>query len=212
MGEPQTEKTVATYNAIAPDYEQKSFQLDASIDLPEFTSHLEKGSRVLDAGCGYGRELKHFIDSGFDTYGIDLSAEMLKLAKGRNPQAYLAKMPVDNLDFPDGQFDGVWCRGVLHHLPRPQITSALKEIGRVLKPNGILFIHCREGEGEVVLKEDLSSGLERIFTQVSEEELRTMVTNAGFEVIKSYAYNENERYGKGREDANFVVVIGRKAN
>jgi ubiquinone/menaquinone biosynthesis C-methylase UbiE len=209
MVEDQFGKTLATYNAIAAEYEQKSYGLDPMLDLPGFTELLPLQGRVLDAGCGYGRELKYFTDHGFDTYGIDLSDEMLRLARRRAPQARISMGSVSRLDFDDSFFDGVWCRGVLHHLPRTDIIPALMEFRRVLKASGVVFAHLREGEGEVTIQEDLSSGSDRTFTQVSQEELEEMLQRAGFSVVNSYRYNDNERYGNGR-DVSFVVVLGRK--
>lgn len=209
--EPRTAETTAIYDSIAIDYEQKSFDLDASQDLPRFIELIPAGGKVLDAGCGYGRELKYFIDNGFDSSGIDMSSGMLELARKRAPEAKISHMNITQLQFPDETFDGVWCRGALHHLNREQVPAVLQGLKRVLKPNGALFVMCREGEGQAIRKEELSGGLERTFTQFRKEELEELVKNAGFDALESYQYNEVERYGQGREDSNFVVVIGKKS-
>lgn len=206
----QFSETITTYDTIAADYEKKSFVLDASQDIPRFTELLPEVGRVLDVGCGYGRELKHFLERGFETYGVDVSSKMLELARRRAPEAKVAKMEATNLAFADATFDGVWCRGVLHHLERDRIPTALSELKRVLRPRGVLFAMCREGEGLVTRKEDLSGGLERTFTQLQKQELESLLRKTGFDLIDSYQYNEVERYGQGREDSNFVVAIGRK--
>ena len=210
MEQDLTVKTIQTYNSIASEYEKKSFHLDAAIDVEKFIKLLSPGGKILDAGCGYGRELRIFIDHGFEAQGIDMSTGLLALAKKRNPYVNIQEMDVRNLRFEDCFFDAIWCRAVLHHLPREDTPKVLLEFGRILKPGGVLFVHCRKGTGHIVLKENLSSGQERLFTQFSEEGLKENVQTAGFTVLEDYSYNERERYGEGRSDANFVAVIAKK--
>lgn len=212
MPENQIEQTIAVYNQIAKEYEGSSFAFDAKVDLPEFTALVPSGGRVLDAGCGYGRELAIFTAFGYETYGIDLSSGMLKLAQKRAPQAIIARMDVTSLTFDNDYFDGIWCRGVLHHLPKKWALQTLQGIHKVLKPNGVLFTHVREGQGQLIAVDDLSAGQERTFTLFAEQEMRELTEAAGFDTLKSYRYNEIERYGIGRKEANFVVVMARKTS
>ena len=59
MTERRLKETIATYNAVASDYEQRTNHLAPTEELPRFTRLLAAGAKVLDAGCGYGRELRH---------------------------------------------------------------------------------------------------------------------------------------------------------
>lgn len=108
---------------------------------------LQRGMKVLDAGCGAGRHLcEAFRHPGIDVVGIDLSYD--DLAKTRallnlmslelENQWLLARATITHLPFPDNVFDVVICSEVLEHIP--DNLRAIKEIVRVLKPKGILAV------------------------------------------------------------------------
>ncbi len=206
----QVEQTMATYNRIAREYEARTYRLNALPDLMSFLSLMPENGKVLEAACGYGRELKQLALQGLNVTGVDFSKSMLKLAINRVSTASVSQMDVRQMAFPAETFDGVWSRGVLHHLPPEEIPETLTEFNRVLKPGGVLFVMTRKGEGAVRIKEPISSGLEREFTQLLNVNLLVKLYNAGFEILESYDYNEAERYGKGRRDVNFLVVLARR--
>jgi ubiquinone/menaquinone biosynthesis C-methylase UbiE len=95
-----------------------------------------KPGKILDIGTGNARNLKPFLEKGFDCSGIDSSKELIKIAKERFPDAKLLQANATKLPFPDASFDYVICLAVLHHLKPKEHEKALKEIKRVLKPGG----------------------------------------------------------------------------
>lgn len=96
--------------------------------------------KILDIGCGNARNLKPFIEKGFECYGIDSSNELIKIAKQRLPAAKLLHANALKLPFPDKSFDYVICFAVLHHLKPKDHEKAVSEIKRVLKPAGMAGI------------------------------------------------------------------------
>src|ERR1700738_3877400 len=113
------------------------------------------GMSVLDAGCGAGRNLVHFLKSGYEVFGVDESPEAV--AQTRRLAAVLAPLlPEDNfrveaveqMSFADAAFDVVLSSAVLHFAPNEQQGEAmLKEMWRVLKPDGILFARLASSIG-----------------------------------------------------------------
>ncbi len=101
-----------------------------------------KGKRVLDAGCGTGRNIQLFLDLGADEiYAFDYTPEMLDFAKekfDKNPKVKLSIGDVQNIKYKDNFFDIAGSFKVLAHVPR--IQKALNELARVTKKNGILFL------------------------------------------------------------------------
>lgn len=93
--------------------------------------HLEKGSKILDNGCGRGDFLEAFQKSDFDCYGTDI--ENIGIEK-----TYQVNLEEDRLPFEDGTFDVVFSKSVVEHISSPE--NYFKEMLRVLKPNGRIII------------------------------------------------------------------------
>lgn len=97
-----------------------------------------KNKRILEVGCGMGRDLVQFARNGAIVTGIDLSDESIRLAKlnfkFNNLKGDIFVGDAENLVFPDNSFDMVYSYGVLHHTTDTQ--KAINEIYRVLKPEG----------------------------------------------------------------------------
>jgi tellurite methyltransferase len=130
-----------------------------SIDIYLFDQLLKgrfvSGMKVLDAGCGTGRNLVYFLKSGFEVFGVDESREAI--VQTRRLAAVLAPhLPEDNfrvgavehMSFADAAFDVVLSSAVLHFANNEQQWEGmLKEMWRVLKPGGILFARLASSIG-----------------------------------------------------------------
>lgn len=133
-----------------------SSQLDlqdwfGSIDIYLFDQllkgRLSPGMRLLDAGCGSGRNLNYFLKSGFDVCGVDQSAEAVHQARGlaasltpNLSQDSFRVEPVETMSFADADFDVVVSSAVLHFArDEEHWHKMMREMWRVLKPGGIFF-------------------------------------------------------------------------
>ena len=97
---------------------------------------------ALDLGCGTGEMLKLILqkDNHKDLCGIDLSEEMLAVAKSKLlEQVQLFLGDSESLPFLDNSFDVVYCNDSFHHYPAPQ--DVLREVHRVLKPGGMVLVY-----------------------------------------------------------------------
>jgi len=116
----------------------------------------KKVKRVLDLGSGCGRHIILLARHGFDVFGIDISEEGIKITKiwlkKKKLKANLKIASIyDKLKYPDGFFDAVISIQVLQHGTIEKIKKAVSEIGRVLRPGGIIFITVsgRYSEGKI---------------------------------------------------------------
>jgi SAM-dependent methyltransferase len=126
-------------------------QIDIYVFDQILRGNIAAGMRVLDAGCGYGRNLVHLLREGCEVFAIDANAEGVQHVRAL--AAELApSLPVENfrvgqiekLDFPDSFADVVICSSVLHFArDDAHFLAMLSEIWRVLRPGGMLF--CRLG-------------------------------------------------------------------
>lgn len=113
------------------------------------------GMRILDAGCGSGRNLVYFFRTGYEVFAVDESsaaiAQTRRLAGEIAPQLptdNFREEPVDRLSFPDVSFDVVISSAVLHFAGDEQHwDSMVQEMWRVLKPGGIFFARLASSIG-----------------------------------------------------------------
>ena len=98
---------------------------------------LEPGT-VLDAACGTGRYSGHLADRGHHVIGVDQSEDMLAIARGKLPQAEFRRGDLRSLPVADQSVDAVVCALALVHVS--DLTAAMAEFGRVLRPGGRLIV------------------------------------------------------------------------
>jgi len=111
--------------------------------------------RVLDAGCGPGRNLVYFLREGFDVYAVDVSAEAVAEARSlartlapHLPAENFRREPVERMSFAEASFDAVLSSAVLHFArDEGHWRAMLSEMWRVLKPGGIFFARLASSDG-----------------------------------------------------------------
>ncbi len=113
------------------------------------------GNRVLDVGCGTGRNLVYFFRSGYEVFGVDESsaaiAQTRRLAAALAPQLpadNFREEPAERMSFADAGFEVVLSSAVLHFArDEEQWRAMVKEMWRVLKPGGIFFARLASSIG-----------------------------------------------------------------
>jgi SAM-dependent methyltransferase len=120
---------------------------DPHSDIERVKGLINDGSceRILDLGCGTGRHVVYFASLGFDVYGFDASPKALSMAQEwlqeKNLTANLREHLMENrFPYDDDFFDTVISIQVIHHNLMKDIEKTVREIERVLKPEGVLFV------------------------------------------------------------------------
>ncbi len=146
--------------------------------------------RILDLGCGSGRDSKAFLEMGFDVTAVDGSKELARMAS-----AYM-NHPVICATFqeyePEGMFDGIWACSSLLHLSRDDIGQVFQRYAKVLKPGGCFYASFKYGT---------ESGMRhgRFFTDLDEELFdRILKEIPELEIAKTYITTD-VRPGRGSE-------------
>lgn len=139
-----SDPSVEYYNKNASAFISRSCSVDMSNAYDRFLPLVPRGGRVLDAGCGSGRDVKQFVQRGFDVDAFDASSEMVKFASG------LTGVNVQHLRFDQinysNVFDGVWACASLLHVPKDFIDDVLKRLVRALKCGGVMYLSVKEKE------------------------------------------------------------------
>lgn len=175
--------TIASYDLTAADYAEKTLKIDTGAQVAKFTSYLEPGSLILDAGCGPGRDAKRFTDLGHHVVGIDLSSALLRIAQKHAPDADFLMMDLTHLYFPQAHFDGVWAMSSLMHLHKEKLPRALMQCHHVMKPGAPFYFCLKRGEGEG-LETDKRYGVEKYFAYYSDEDVQQLIAGTPFEVLE----------------------------
>jgi tRNA (uracil-5-)-methyltransferase TRM9 len=188
------------FDQIAPSWYNFRHWSIFPTELGTLAERWQKG-RLLNLGCAHGPDFLPFKE-GFELYGVDFSAEMIKLAEryaqkfGFNVELTLAD--VRRLPYPDDSFDWAISVATYHHLIGGQHQAALAELKRVLKPGAEAFVtvwnRCqprfwlKPKELKIPWRKK-GQTLYRRYYLFSYGELEKLAERAGFEVIRSSPEN-----------------------
>jgi SAM-dependent methyltransferase len=135
------------------------------------------GGRVLDLGCGAGRDLAPLAGSGARVTGIDIAMPMLALARRRHPDLVCGDLT--RLPLRDAVADAVWCVAAWVHIGRRDLPQAVAELARVLRPGGVAVIGVQRGSGEAFELDPYIGQAERLMVRYEEHEIHEALQAAG---------------------------------
>lgn len=129
------------------DLEEQFGQIDIYLFDQLLRGRLVPGTRVLDAGCGRGRNIHYLLRTGYEVFGTDVDPEALdavrhlaKTLAPRLPAGNFRAEPIEAMSFPDGFTDTVICSTVLHFARDDNHFEAMLDgTWRVLRPGGVFF-------------------------------------------------------------------------
>ena len=138
------DQTVEYYEKNAAAFIESTIDADVSELYRPFEELLTPGCRILDLGCGSGRDSKYFAGKGYDVVALDPSSAMCTQTKTFAHVPVYA-MKAEEIQFTN-VFDGIWACASLLHVPRNEQENTLKKIAVALKDNGILYASWKYGD------------------------------------------------------------------
>lgn len=197
-----SDATIAYYNRAAQSFWEGTRNHDVGQNYAALLEAIEGTPpyRILDLGCGPGRDLRHFRTLGHTAVGLDGAREFVEMARSHSGcevlhQDFLA------MALPAGHFDGVFANASLFHVPSRELPRVLRELAEALKPRGVLFCSNPRGNNE----EGFSDGRYGCFFDL--DTWRRHVSDAGFAEVQHYY----RPVGLPRERQPWLATVWRKA-
>ena len=141
-------------------------------------------ARILDIGCGSGRDLAALAVKGYAAYGLEPSSGLRAATVASHPELIgrIADAALPGLGTPfGGAFDGILCSAVLMHVPDTQLFDAALSIRALLNQHGRLLISLPLSRGETLLEQRDADG--RLFSPYAPEEITLLFERLGFQLI-----------------------------
>ena len=184
--------TIQYYEEHAEEFAANTLGADMESIRSRFLAYLPTGCRILDFGCGTGRDSKAFLDLGYDVTAIDGSEALCQIAR------LLTGLPVRCLDFRnytpiEGEvYEGIWACASLLHLQKNELLPVMKVLSKVLIQGGAFYVSFKYGtfEGE-------RNG--RHFTDFTVEEFREFIKSIPELYVAEYWITGDVRPGRGDE-------------
>ena len=130
------------YRSCGVVQEEPSSEASAAVDAFRRAG----AQKVLDLGCGTGRHARVLFDNGFHVCGCDRSKEALFIAEQLVPEAAFEPAEMMALPYADDSFDAIFCYQVIQHARMADVQAAVKEMRRVLRARGMLFLRVPSTE------------------------------------------------------------------
>ncbi len=204
-------KTLDYYSSNAQELAQR-YESAASSLAPHFASAFVPGGRILDIGCGSGRDLAELNQMGFESYGLDGTPQLVELAQELHPElkGRVIKGLLPEFDIPfGGEFDGVVCCAVLMHIDSTELFNAALAIKRCLKVNGRLLISVPSQRSDTDETERDANG--RLFKTYAPGFLQLIFERLGFSLINQWG-NSDAMSRQGIEWVSLLFQLKSAAN
>lgn len=192
--------TVAWYEANAEDFFQRTFGVGELPQLTEFADRLPEGARVLEVGCGAGRDAKVLSERGFRVTATEASPALAALARAYSG-VDVQVMTFEAMAWPEASFDGIWACASLLHSPRAELPDLLLRLTRALAPGGLFFMSFKYGTEE-------RDAVGRRFTDLDEAGATALLAEAGGLELISLQVSGDQRSDRAHE--RWISLLCRK--
>ncbi|WP_241576313.1 class I SAM-dependent methyltransferase [Rosenbergiella collisarenosi] len=181
--------TIEYYQNHADEFYHSTIAVDMSALYTPFLALIPKQGRILDAGCGSGRDTQFFAAHGYQVDAFDASSEMVNRAR------QLTGLPVKVSTFDavnvQEQYDGIWCCASLLHVPHQELKQTLDKFIEALKYYGIIYLSFKYGDSEREING-------RYFNDMNEGKLRLLCQD--FLNVRMQRYWKTEDKRKDRNE------------
>lgn len=193
--------TIEYYNKNALGYSRSTVCVDFSATQERFLRYMPSHAKILDFGCGSGRDTKYFLDKGHNVEAIDGSKEFCRLAS-----AYTGIL-VKQMCFQElasvNEYDGIWACASILHLQWEDLISVLHKMAAALKNTGVIYTSFKYGTF-------FGERQNRYFTDFTEDRLTEMLVLVPELQCREFWISSDVRPNRS-EEKWMNIILSRKA-
>ncbi len=195
-----------SYDTCAADY-GASRKSEAGDEIRTLLERLDDGASVLDIGCGAGVPIASTLSRRFRVTGVDVSSEMVELARRNVPAGEFICQDVMSAEFEDTSFDAVVAFYMIFHLPREEHEALFHKIRQWLKLGGYLLCTLSRQDDPAYTEDDFFGETMYWSNYALPRSLATL-EKVGFDVVEvgSTAAGWKDEVEASREEHPLVLV------
>ena len=194
------DRTIEYYEKNAEEFVTSTIHADVSGLYKHFEKYISTGCRILDLGCGSGRDSKYFAKKGYDVVAADPSPVMCdQIRRTANVPTILLK--AEEIAFEE-EFDAIWACASLLHVHKEVMAETIYRLARALKHDGIFYASWKYGDGE-----HYDNG--RLFSDYKQESMKSLLLNVREVMLIEIWKTEDVRLEK-RNSFAWINVIAKK--
>ncbi|SVC34345.1 uncharacterized protein METZ01_LOCUS287199, partial [marine metagenome] len=172
------DKTIEYYNIYAEKFYNNTVGIELNDFYLKFLKYVSDGGRILDLGCGSGRDTLYFLQKGYDVISMDASEEMVKMSSELTKRKTLF-LRIEDIDF-QNQFNGIWACASLLHIDKKLTESVFNILCNALRDDGVLYASYNYGKGTSILED-------RYYNNYDETSFAELIDNVNnFEILTNW--------------------------
>ena len=195
------------FNSIAKDYMKLFYEDNCDQKYLDRFLYSLNGKKILDAGCGIGKENKYLTEKGFEPIGIDFSENMISESRKKYPCGQFEIMDLSKLTFKENSFDGIIFINTLLYIPKGKLDQIFSGFNKVLTKNGKLIIITQEGDLERLEEEPIAKGNYVYVCHYTYDYLKNMLEKHNFKIY--HCERENIKDDKCPINKKLVLYIAK---
>lgn len=188
---------VQFYETNAEQFAQDTLDVDMSSLYEPFLAMLPPSSKILDAGCGAGRDTAAFLKLGYQVEAFDASAKLVEIAKG------VSGIAVQHSTFlyfsSEHSYCGIWACASLLHVPAISMSATLQHLAGLLEPEGVIYVSFKYGE------EDTERD-GRLYTNCTEQRLQDFLEGTGLSIKETWLSNDQRPERSDEQWLNALLI------
>lgn len=188
-------KTIDYYNKNAAAFYQQTVDIDMEALYQPFLRYLSKNAKILDLGCGSGRDALAFKQKGYEVEATDYSINLVEQAR-KNTGIQVRLESFYDLNGQE-KYDGIWACASLLHCERSKLSNVLQRLVQALKPNGVCYMSFKYGS-----EEREKDG--RYFTDLDENQANQLLTQVEHILLLQQWITADKRVDRTEEWLNII--------